>query len=105
MSNKELIENCVLLDQKSYEDLTYLFKMFADSTRLKIFTVLAYKECSVNELTEVLGVTQSAVSHQLSTLRAANLVKYRKDKQTVYYSLQDNHVMMIFKQALEHVKE
>lgn len=94
-----------ILSNHEYEMLMLLFKMFADTTRLKIFTILASKECSVNELSEALEMTQSAVSHQLSTLRHANLVKFRKEGKNVYYSLMDNHVMTIFKQALDHIRE
>lgn len=94
-----------VLDEEVYVSLTYLFKMFADPTRLKIFSILSKKECNVNELSEQLGISQSAVSHQLSTLRAANLVKYRKVAQSVFYSLSDDHVMTIFMQALDHVCE
>lgn len=97
--------NGKLLGQDEYVALMHLFKMFADTTRLKIFTVLAVQECGVNDLSEKLGMTQSAISHQLSTLRHANLVKFRKVGQNVYYSLSDDHVMTIFKQALNHIRE
>ena len=95
ISNKEL-----------YESMMDLFKMYADSTRLKILRVLSrVKSCSVNDLSTVLGMSQSAVSHQLSNLRKSNLVKYEKVGLNVFYSLTDDHVMTIFIQAMDHVLE
>ncbi|WP_159649328.1 ArsR/SmtB family transcription factor [Erysipelothrix aquatica] len=94
-----------LHSEKHYTDLSMLFKMFADATRLKIFTVLSQKEVSVDDLKEILNMTQSAVSHQLASLRKLNLVKVTKVGKYSYYSLADDHVMEIFKQALDHVQE
>ena len=94
-----------LLDEFEYDELMNLFKMFAHSTRLKIFYVLSEKECSVKELSQILGMSHSAISHQLSNLRKHNLVKFEKVGLNAFYSLADNHVMTIFKQALEHVRE
>ncbi|CAM4317123.1 ArsR/SmtB family transcription factor [Erysipelothrix aquatica] len=94
-----------LHSEKNYTDLSMLFKMFADATRLKIFTVLSQKEVSVDDLKEILNMTQSAVSHQLASLRKLNLVKVTKVGKYSYYSLADDHVMEIFKQALDHVQE
>lgn len=94
-----------LLDEAEYQDLSQLFKMFADPTRLRIFTVLSKGELCVGDLRSVLDMSQSAISHQLSSLRKLNLVKTRREAQHIYYSLSDDHVMQIFQQALEHVRE
>lgn len=94
-----------LLTENSYVDLSLLFKMFSDPTRLRIFTLLAGRILKVEDITEALGMTQSAVSHQLGSLRKMNLVRTEKSGRNVFYTLADNHVMEIFKQALEHVNE
>lgn len=94
-----------LLVEEEYQDLSQLFKMFADPTRLRIFTVLSQGEFCVDHLRRILDMSHSAISHQLSSLRKLNLVKTRREAQNIYYSLSDDHVMQIFKQALEHVRE
>lgn len=95
-----------LFENEIYDEMMHLFKMYADATRLKIFTVLSKeKKCSVNDLSQILGMSQSAVSHQLSSLRKANLVDFEKVGLNVFYSLADDHVMTIFSQALDHVLE
>ncbi|CAM3683858.1 metalloregulator ArsR/SmtB family transcription factor [Erysipelothrix urinaevulpis] len=94
-----------LLDEEEYHDLSELFKMFSDPTRLRIFTVLAQGAIRVDDLRLTLDMTQSAISHQLSSLRKLNLVKTRRVGRNIYYSLSDDHVMQIFMQALEHVRE
>ncbi len=86
-------------------DLADLFKMFADSTRLRILYALTDGEKNVGELAENLSMNQSAISHQLSTLKAAKLVKARRDKKSMYYSLADDHVESIIKIGVEHVLE
>ena len=86
-------------------DLADLFKMFADSTRLRIMYALTDGEKNVGELAEDLSMNQSAISHQLSTLKAAKLVKARRDKKSMYYSLADDHVESIIKIGVEHVLE
>ncbi|QIK70592.1 helix-turn-helix transcriptional regulator [Erysipelothrix sp. HDW6C] len=111
MDHKELTAHemdslkAVLHSDDDYNDLSLLFKMFADPTRLRIFTILSNATVSVDDLREVLGMTQSAVSHQLSSLRKMNLVKVNKVGKYSFYSLADSHVMEIFKQALDHVQE
>ncbi|CAM2907737.1 ArsR/SmtB family transcription factor [Erysipelothrix tonsillarum] len=94
-----------LLAEDEYTDLSMLFKMFADPTRLRIFTVLSQQTVCVDDLAEILGMTQSAISHQLASLRKMNLVKSHKVGKNSYYQLADSHVMQIFSQALDHVKE
>lgn len=85
--------------------LAGIFKILGDVTRVRILKALSLEELCVCDLTAVLELTQSAVSHQLRLLRAARLVKYRKDGKVVYYSLDDDHVKTLFEQALEHVQQ
>jgi DNA-binding transcriptional ArsR family regulator len=85
-------------------EVAELFKIFGDTTRIKILCALAQAEMCVCDITALLGMTQSAISHQLRVLKQARLVKYRKAGKVVYYSLDDNHVGEIFSQGLEHIK-
>ena len=87
-------------------DLAELFKIFGDSTRVKIlYALLEVEELCVCDIASLMDVTQSAVSHQLRVLKSSKLVKFRKEGKTVYYSLADDHVKTIIDQGLEHVKE
>ena len=86
-------------------DLSELFKVFGDSTRIRILTALTGGEMCVLHLSEHLGMGQSAVSHQLRQLRESNLVKTRRDGKVVYYSLSDEHVREIFEKAVEKVSQ
>lgn len=86
-------------------DLAELFKVFGDSTRVKILSALFQAEMCVCDLAVALSMTQSAISHQLRVLKQANLVKFRREGKIVYYSLSDNHIMSIFDQGLLHVQE
>ena len=86
-------------------DLSDLFKIFADSTRVKILYALFESEMCVCDIAEVLGVTVSAVSHQMRVLKSAKLVKFRKEGKSVFYSLADEHVGSILAQGMEHVRE
>ena len=86
-------------------DLTELFRIFGDSTRVRILYVLFEAEMCVCDIAMLLGLTQSAVSHQLRALKNARLVKSRRDGKTVFYSLADDHVQTIIDQGLEHVSE
>ena len=86
-------------------DLTELFKVFGDSTRIKILYVLFEAEMCVCDIAQLLGMTQSAISHQLQVLKKSKLVKYRRDGKTVFYSLADDHVRSILDQGMEHVAE
>ena len=92
-------------DEDELYDLAELFKIFGDSTRIKILSVLMGEELCVCDICKVVNMTKSAVSHQLKVLRDANLVKFRKSGKEVFYSLADDHVVMIYKMALEHVCE
>lgn len=84
-------------------DLADFFKVFGDTTRIKIIYVLSQGEMCVCDIAAVLGISQSAVSHQLRVLRQARLVKYRKEGKIAFYSLDDDHVLQIFKQGIEHL--
>ncbi len=86
-------------------DVAELFKVFGDSTRVRIICALFESEMCVCDIAELLEMTQSAISHQLRVLKQARLVKYRRDGKTVYYSLADEHINSIFKQAFEHIRE
>jgi len=86
-------------------DIAELFKVFGDSTRMKIICCLFESEMCVCDIAEIINATQSAVSHQLRVLKQAKLVKYRKEGKEVYYSLADRHVEIIFNMALEHIQE
>jgi DNA-binding transcriptional ArsR family regulator len=85
--------------------LEELFKVFSDATRLRILGALAYGELRVCDVGAVLGMSQSAVSHQLAVLRAARLVAYRREGKTVYYGLADDHVGMLLKVGIDHASE
>ncbi|MCR4789259.1 MAG: metalloregulator ArsR/SmtB family transcription factor [Lachnospiraceae bacterium] len=93
------------LKENELFDLAELFKVFGDSTRIRILYVLFEKEICVQELADHLGMTQSAVSHQLKILKQSRLIKSRKDGKSVFYSLSDDHVRSIIDQGLEHVQE
>lgn len=87
-------------------DLAELFKIFGDSTRVKIlYALLEAKELCVCDIASLMDVTQSAVSHQLRVLKSSKLVKFRKEGKTVYYSLADDHVCRILSQGMEHICE
>ena len=86
-------------------DLAEFFKVFGDSTRIKIICALFESEMCVCDLAALLGVTQSAISHQLRTLKGARLVRYRRDGKVVYYSLDDEHIKHIFDEGLRHITE
>ena len=91
--------------EETLYDLAELFKVFGDSTRIKILCVLFETEMCVCDIAALLNMTQSAISHQLRVLKNARLVKYRKEGKVVFYSLDDEHVKQIFDQGLIHIKE
>ena len=92
-------------DEELLNSLAAFYKAFADGTRVKILYVLQKSEMCVCDLAEILGVTQSAVSHQLRMLKQMKLVKNRRDGKTVYYSLADGHIQSIISQGMEHITE
>ena len=91
-------------EEKLY-DLAELFKVFGDSTRIRILWALDEAEMCVCDIAYLLNMTQSAISHQLRVLKQAKLVRNRKEGKVVYYSLDDEHVKMIFDQGLVHINE
>ena len=86
-------------------DLAELFKVFGDSTRIRILFVLFESEVCVCDLAETLNMTQSAVSHQLRILKQAKLIKNRREGKSIFYSLADGHVRTIISQGIEHIEE
>lgn len=91
--------------KEDYVQLASLFKLFGDGTRVQILHALEQSEMCVCDLAVLLGVTKSAISHQLKALRLANLVKFRREAQIVYYSLADDHVKEIIDMGFEHLLE
>ena len=90
---------------ENFYNLANLYKMFADNTRLKILWALSREDMCVCDLAVLLDMTKSAISHQLKSLRLANLVKYDKRGRNVYYSLVECHVREIFEKGFEHILE
>lgn len=86
-------------------ELADFYKVFGDATRIRILCVLLQAEVCVCDLAELLGMTQSAISHQLRVLKQMKLVKNRRDGKTVYYSLADGHIQTIISQGMEHIAE
>ncbi len=118
--NRNLIERCdceviheetvnqvkgKMPQEETLYDLAELFKVFGDSTRIKILWALDEAEMCVCDISVLLNMTQSAISHQLRVLKQAKLVKNRKEGKVVYYSLDDEHVKQIFDQGLTHINE
>ena len=97
--------NAAMPDDEILYDLAELFKIFGDSTRIKILYVLFESEMCVCDIAQLLNMTQSAISHQLRALKQSKLVKYRREGKTVFYSLADAHVRTIIDQGMEHVAE
>ncbi|MBR3462536.1 MAG: helix-turn-helix transcriptional regulator [Clostridiales bacterium] len=106
--NHEAILNHVKADMPADEvlqDLGDLFKIFGDTTRIKIMYALHEDEMCVCAIAELLNMTQSAISHQLKVLKAANLVASRREGKTIYYRLSDDHVKSIIAQGYDHLTE
>ena len=95
----------IMPQEEMLYDLAELFKVFGDSTRIKILYALFSKEMCVCDIADLLGMTHSAISHQLRVLKQARLVKFRKEGKVVYYSLDDNHISQIFDCGLSHILE
>ena len=92
-------------EEETLFDLAELFKVFGDSTRIRILYLLFESEMCVCDIAQLLGMTQSAISHQLQVLKKSKLVKYRRQGKTVFYSLADAHVRAIIGQGMEHISE
>lgn len=105
--HKEIVEK---IKQKMPEDayiydLAELFKVFADSTRMKIIYALLEEELCVCDLASIVKTTQSAISHQLRLLKQSKLVKFRREGKVIFYSLDDDHIAQIVKKGSEHIEE
>lgn len=92
-------------EEETLYDLAELFKIFGDSTRIRILYVLFESEMCVYDIAQLLGMTQSAISHQLRLLKQARLVKFRREGRTVIYALSDDHVRTIINQGMAHIEE
>ena len=100
----EAVEKILPGEDELY-DLAELFSIFGDTTRIRILYVLFEAESCVCDIAQILGMTLSAISHQLKILKTARLVKFRRDGKAVYYSLADDHVKTILGMGMEHIKE
>lgn len=118
MDNKQVLCDCDVIhgdvvekvkkhlpEEEKLYDLADFFKMFGDSTRIKILWALDTEEMCTCDLAVLLNMTKSAISHQLKTLRQEKLVKYRREGKNVIYSLQDEHVKNLLEVGLEHIEE
>lgn len=105
--HKHLVEEVIhnMPDENELYDLAELFKVFGDSTRIRMLYVLFEKEVCVCDMAEALGMTQSAVSHQLKILKQNHLVKSRREGKSIFYSLADDHVRLIIDSGKEHIEE
>ena len=105
--HEDIIENVKkqMLEESILFDVSDFFKILGDGTRAKIMWALDKSQMCVCDLAKLLGMTKSAISHQLKILRDANLVKFKKDGKMVIYSLNDEHVKIVFEKALEHILE
>ena len=103
-SRIETVKKLLPADEVLY-DLAELFKIFGDSTRVKILYALLESELCVCDIAKLMEVTQSAVSHQLRVLKNSRLVKFRREGKTVFYALADGHVRRIIAQGMDHIKE
>jgi ArsR family transcriptional regulator len=106
--DSEALRNRVLSempDEESLYDLAELFKVFGDTTRIRILYVLFEAEMCVCDIAQILNMTQSAISHQLRLLKQARLVRNRREGKQIYYSLADDHVRTIIGQGMDHIEE
>jgi DNA-binding transcriptional ArsR family regulator len=98
-----MVRACMIDDHDAMR-LSEVFKLLGDQTRIKIIFALSRCELCVCDIAETISMTQSSVSHQLRLLRNMKLVKYRKDGKSVYYTLDDDHILQLFSQGMEHIK-
>lgn len=105
--DEEKVKECQgqMISEKEADRMSELFQMFADSTRLKIMNALFVNELCVSDLSNLLEMSPSAVSHQLSNLKKTKLVTTRKIGKMVYYSMADEHIENIYRMSLEHIHE
>lgn len=91
--------------EEEMQDLAEFFKVFGDSTRLKIMFALQCREMCVYDIAALLGMSQSAISHQLRILKQMDLVKNRREGKTIFYAPADDHIVSIMRQGLDHIEE
>lgn len=104
LSNSNNLMQKQMPEENQLYDLAELFRVFGDSTRIKILCTLEISERCVCDIATLLNISQSAISHQLRILKQAKLVKFRKEGKVVFYSLDDDHVRKIFELGLEHIR-
>lgn len=105
--DEEALEKCRrhMVSEQEYDDMSLIFDMFSDSTRLKIMSALFVNELCVGDLAALLEMSTSAISHQLASLKKTKLVRTRKIGRMVYYSMADDHIKNIYRMAYEHIHE
>ncbi|MBR4444629.1 MAG: helix-turn-helix transcriptional regulator [Solobacterium sp.] len=105
--DEEALEKCRrhMVSEQEYDDMSLIFDMFSDSTRLKIMSALFVSELCVGDLAALLEMSTSAVSHQLASLKKTKMVRTRKRGRMVYYSMADDHIKNIYRMAYEHIHE
>lgn len=105
--HQEIVEKVLKVMPREWQllDLAEFFRIFGDSTRIKILYILSQSEMCVCDIAGLLGMGQSAISHQLRVLKQIRLVKFRRDGKTVFYSLADGHIETILAQGMEHISE
>lgn len=105
--HQEVIDkvDTMMPEEEKLADLAEFFRVFGDTTRIKILYVLLCCEMCVCDIAHILNISQSAVSHQLRTLKQMDLVRNRRDGKTIFYSLSDSHIKTILSQGLEHIEE
>ena len=105
--HQEIVERVekVMPDEQQLLDLSEFFKVFGDSTRIKILYVLSQSEMCVCDIATLLQMGQSAISHQLRVLKQMRLVSFRREGKTVFYKLADSHIQTILNQGMEHISE
>lgn len=94
-----------VLDEHTAAHVAELFRSFSDTSRVRILSVIVDREVNVSQLAELIGVSESAVSHHLRGLRQMRIVKFRRDGKEVYYSVEDPHIIALFQQGVRHVQE
>lgn len=105
--HKDIVDKVktILPNEELLYDLADFYKVFADSTRIKILYALLQSEMCVCDLAQILNASQSAISHQLRMLKQMKLVKYRREGKAIFYSLSDDHIQNILNQGFEHISE
>jgi DNA-binding transcriptional ArsR family regulator len=94
-----------VLDEHTAAHVAELFRAFSDTSRVRILSVIVDREMNVSQLAELVGVTESAVSHHLRGLRQMRIVKFRRDGKEVYYFVDDPHIIALFQQGVRHIQE